>query len=398
MSTIAPDETGQRTRKRRRRRLIAGVLGLLVLGGGGLGWWLSRPAPDLPARMVMDGGEGDAEVWDLAYSPDGSMLAIATARGLALRDSSDGRLIRTLPASPRFATIAFSPDGSKVAVGGAGTDDATAWDVATGRQLATFASTNQLVAMRFSPDGQTLNLVVLREMGKGVEIVLWDAAAWVERSRTELPGAGVTYQKAVALSADGATLALAPANEKNAVTLWDVGSGRPRGTLHAGPGLHWPNFTSLAFSPDGKSLASTREDGSILVLDLATSRPRARLMPHTRGVNPGGLEFTPDGRALVTVASGWPRSGMQLPSLPFGVERLLSKETVSADLKQEFMLWHVDRGMLGMASETEVMREVAGTTMRRGPAHAFAISPDGKTLATAHGDGKIRLRDIGKGR
>jgi WD40 repeat protein len=79
------------------------------------------------------------------------------------------------------------------------------------------------------------------------------------------------------------------------VTLWDVTTGQERST----PARHASRVNSLAFSPDGRCLASGGDEASVRLWDLATGEELALVQEHLRSVN--SVVFSPDGK---TIASG----------------------------------------------------------------------------------------------
>ncbi len=162
--------------------------------------------------------------------------------------------------------MAFSPDGKTLA---STSNDTTVrlWDGATGESRATLKGhEEQVYAVAFSPDGKTLASAggnpfevgdLLNPLRPG-ELRLWDAATG--EPRATLKGHESTVY-AVAFSPDGKTLASAGVDPLNpgrpgVLRLWDAATGEPRATLkgHAGA-VH-----AVAFSPDGKTLASASTD------------------------------------------------------------------------------------------------------------------------------------------
>ncbi|GLW11450.1 hypothetical protein Misp01_65780 [Microtetraspora sp. NBRC 13810] len=150
----------------------------------------------------------------------------------------------------------------------------------------------------------------------------------------------------VAFSPDGRTLA-AGGND-DMVRLWDVATRRPLATLAGHTDAVW----SVAFSPDGRTLASAGDDGTVRLWDVAARRPLATLTGH--GGNVLTVAFDPDGR---TLASGG------------------DDDTVR--------LWDV-----------ATRRPLATLSGHRDTVSSVAFSPDGRTLASGGFDRKVRLWDV----
>lgn len=236
-----------------------------------------------------------------------------------------------------------------------------------------------VIAVAFSPDGK-----LLASCGRDNVVRVWDPEAG-KALRVLAGHAGAVY--AVAFSPDGRTLA--SGGDDGTARLWDAETGRELKQLRG----HLRGVTGVAFSPDGKLLATGGFDGTARVWDLASGK--GRVVGTGPGVYP--VRFSADGQYLVAgridgsiclaeVATGrqvWKadKLGGNVWSLALSPD---GKTLASADQggtpNREVTLW-----------ETATGRRRCG--LGGAGATAVAFAPDGETLATGGDEGSVRLWD-----
>src|SRR5262249_12106418 len=145
--------------------------------------------------------------------------------------------------------------------------------------------------VQFSPDGRTLAASTGEDRGTSPgEVRLWDLAG------RKAPGTlgGLTRGAAsIAFSPDGMTIATAGAD--GVVRLWDAATHEPRNALKSS------ECHSVAFSPDGRWLASAHVGGDVVLWEVAGSRQVGLLKGHRDLVR--HIAFAPDGGSLATAGS-----------------------------------------------------------------------------------------------
>jgi len=392
-----------------------------------------------PVEQSFTGLSGGAP--NLAFSPDGKILAAGSAdQTVTLWDVATGQRIgQPLIGHARgVASVAFSPDGQTLV---SGSDDTSIvlWDVATGQRIVQplTGHTGGVSSVAFSPDGKIL------ASGSGDStIILWDPAA---RQRLGRPFDGRPGNvQSIAFSPDGQILA--SSNSNKTVILWDVASGRPIGqplTGHnkevrdvafspdgqilasssceqflVGVGcvegeiflwnsatgqlirkldtIHMSEVSAVAFSPDGKTLASGSRDNTVILWDLASNQPIDQFIGHTGWVY--SVAFSPDGR---TLASGsrdntiilWnlaadPRTDQPLTGHTEAVYSVVfspdGRMLASSSTDRTIILWDV-------ASGQPIGQPLTGHT---GGVVSVAFSPDGRTLASGSDDRTLIMWDV----
>jgi WD40 repeat protein len=295
-------------------------------------------------------------VHPLVFSPDGEVLAAGWEEnrpgGAVLRmyRTADGELIRTLPGHGGIIRgLAISHDGKVLASVG-GDNKVHVWDFASGKPVASFDhGLGEGVSVALSPDGKKV------AVGGNTRIELFELASGVRINGTSALSAmdGIW---GLAFSPDGKLLATG--DNFGAVQFFETATWRQVDSfLQRG---HRHQIEALAVSPDGNTLLSLGTDRTVRRWDL--SRPgQNSIRPHILPPGPAysGVAFSPDGRTFTTFTDGW-AGDLEAPSV-----------------------WDADTG-----KERCQLRQTA---------HALAFSPDGKTLGVVGTDMLFRLCDAASG-
>jgi RNA polymerase sigma factor (sigma-70 family) len=261
----------------------------VVVGtGGSLRVW------DVETRKEVSPVAGHTDfIASVSVSPDGQM--IATAGGdwmIYLWERKTGKILRGLAGHRGdVRTVAFSPDGRTLA---SGSNDKTVrlWNVRTGEETACFRGhTGLIYPVAWSPDGQS---VASGDYYDGT-VILWEASSG-KQLRTFRHPCGTMC---LAFSPEGTTLAVgpvlhraAPGDRAAAIRIWDVESGKESRPL-AG---HEDQVSALAYSPNGKCLASGGADRLLCLWDVSTGARIWQQETGKWGLN--ALAFSPDGKTL----------------------------------------------------------------------------------------------------
>jgi WD40 repeat protein/serine/threonine protein kinase len=230
---------------------------------------------------------------------------------------------------------------------------------------------------------------------------LLDAKTGHEVSSITLPAAGGKPIDNVACAA-AATNLLALQVGENTVVLWDLARGSERVKFQPYE-TDW--FWTLALSPDGRYLATSKldgkvETGTLTVWDVSSLSPGPKRLWETILARPSNvLKFTPDGTAVVSIGKSaepdtlgvWEaRTGHELP--PFAKEHTGYIWDIAFSPKGD---WLASGGRDGKVVlwDFAARKSKASLTNHIGGVYALAVSPDGQQLASA-GEDTIRLWDI----
>jgi WD40 repeat protein len=364
---------------------------------------------NLPIVTLLHGRT--AMVNSVAFSPGGKTLAsggcgkvdgngYCTLGEIQLWDMVTHKQLGALPGHAGVVnSVAFSPDGKTLASGGCGkvdgseicTGEIQLWDVATHKQLGTPLTGNAAIvnSVAFSRDSKTLASGGCQLDSSGHctlgEIQLWDVATHKQLGAPLTGNAAIV--NSVAFSPDGKTLASSgcgpgagsencalgeitgggipvgeiqtPEIPGGEIQLWDVATHKQLGTPLTGNAAI---MSSVAFSPDGKTLASDGcgqgcNGGLLQLWDFATHQPIGA--PLTGSMN--SVAFSPTGKTLASGGYAW-----------------------------TIQLWDV-----------ATHKQLGTFPGHAGIVYSVAFSPDGKTLASGGcasnvgcAQGVIRLWDV----
>ena len=306
----------------------------------------------------------------LLFSPNGKMLLTTDTRSsVYLWDVETGKRLHTFMESYTHSAFVraycFSPDSATLALGHY--NNVRLWDVETGKLLHTLDNKAMPSCIGFSPDGKTIASGRL-EQSRNDHIRLWDVKTGTYLRSLTAPSTKISINlgrdaggfTSIAFSQDNKMLASGSIDGQT--RLWAVETGRfidtmRPDTVYTDAALLTDTVWSVAFSPDGDTLAISYLGGTLRLWDVATRR-NFRTIGYTSSIY--SIAFSPDGKTLATGSGSY---------------------NVGA-----CSLWNVETGTLRHAF-----------TADRTSVYSVAFSPDGNTLATGGLDNTLRLWDVETG-
>lgn len=290
---------------------------------------------------------GKGFIFDMTYSPDGTLLAAASTIGIWIYDARTGEERNLITEHMAGAsTVVFSPDNQIFASDG---EDNTIllWETQTGQLIRMLSGHLDAVSsVAFKPEGQTI-----ASGSHDDTIRLWDVSSGEELLTFAGHADGVSD---VIFSPDGKTLA-SQGYRDGMIHLWDASTGEFLRSLTG----HTADVYSITYSPDGQLLACSSEDGTVRLWEPDTGHLKMTITTKIESDKVGhgvkSVLFHPDGRKLVCHNYG-------------------------DDMIQ---FWDVDTG-----EHLKTINAPPDTT------NHITFSPDGNTLVYTGDDGRIRFWDV----
>jgi WD40 repeat protein len=333
----------------------------------------------------------------LFYTPDGrNVVTVGSEKAVTIWDARTGRALNRIVAE----NAVLSPDGRALATTGPGVVELR--DFPAGRELRKSGTRDQesYQNFAFSPDCTALAAIGVKYSKNAREtpttaLVAWNVATLEERFREPGPE-DFLFARALVFSPDGRTIAVASPfkkfnpfgftgmvePERSSIRLFDAANGTPLRRIYI---THF-DIGSLAYSPDGQTLAAGVGDRTIRRYDPSTGserfprlgREQAEPLPKNgeqvrkwyedAARSASALAFSPDGSRLVSgqEAMGW----------------------LNGRIDESFLsIWDIASG-----------RQVHRFFGHYGGTSALVFAPDGKTFASAGGETVVRTWDPASGR
>ena len=364
------------------------------IGGRELGWVaISHNRTHYVATRLIDAKElwtveGD---WDgvlpnqpAAFSADGRRVAIRTEAGrVGVYESATGKLVARVqgPDAAAVSALRLSPDGRTL---GVSWKDKGAWlyDLPSGKERCRLpVIAGSLRDMAFAPDSTVMSTA---DPDGSRTLSFFDVA---RGTPVDVVAGHTSPVVAVAISPDGTSVACATdLGGDPPLIVWDATTGRARWAEVRG------RFADVSFSPDGSVIAAGGRGlgNSIQLWDARSGRSTTRLDPGGDPVR--SLVFARDGRLVAGTASrcrAWDwKTGRQREDqsvVPHGIDRVVVEPDGRRAIVTTPDIFFCPFGSIHKgAPDISVSKTLTG----------FALSPDGRLLATADGTTAVRLWEV----
>ena len=348
---------------------------------------VSASAREVKFWDVLDGREIrtiDAPFVDhLVFSPDGELLAMASVGAISIRDIGGHELGVLDVSTERLGRLAFSPDGKKIVVGDSH-GHVRLWDVDAKRQIRILGRhKGEVTTACWLPKSDRV-----ATGAQDHEVIVWDVNG--EGEPYSLPQSDAVLSLAANSSGDLLAVGLGHSLDLESgqvIALWHLPTHTQRSTLR-GSGRR---IKDMAFTPDGKKLASVAEEELVRIWDSETALFVRPLRSQSQIV--WSLSFSSDGNQLAAAGGD---GAVELWDVE--MERMTRRprihdwrtEAVSIDPKGRFVAsTGFDRSIqIWNSALTAPAKQLVQT--ERGFT-SVAFSPDGSKLAAASCDGNLYL-------
>lgn len=358
--------------------------GQQLIAGGADGMWMTwDTATWVPAPAVNAQG---GRILSIRVSPDGRWVATGTADGkVRLWNVKTGTLLRSMAGyDGRHDTLAFSAGGDLIAAGATG-EGVKLWETATGLERPAIRQfVGPVTAIAFSPNGRTMAVAAYGQPIRTVDTRTWSRFRSMLREQLS--------ESPLAFSPDSKWI-VTSGGPGYRLRLVDLDSGQ---VIRRYQG-HDDKILSVAFSPDGRSIASAGDSGAIKIWHSEPISSNPEVLSQNNAVS--CLSFSPDGRLFV---SGDDKGMLEL----WDTVRHVRHRRLEAHHGLVTSLVFADVGSFasgGMDGDIRIWDAVTGEPLREFQAHAggvfsLAFARNNRQLVSGGADGQIRLWDATSGR
>ena len=295
---------------------------------------------------------GKGTVNDLSYSPDSTILAVASSTGTWLYDTNSGNELALLTKNREGTnSVGFSPDGKTLATA-CGKKFVRVWNVETRKLMHTFFGLRRdIIGVHFNSDGNTL------AGWSDDSMVIWDIEKSVFKQDMNMHFMNRHLARQSDITFHSNRISTVNGNHKT-IRYHDVNTETQEGKIneHEIDDAHKESITCVSVSPDGKMIASGSRDKTVRLWYAETETLHKTLKGNRKPIL--SLTFSPDGRSIASTSED---------------------KTVR--------VWNVDTGRRTHTFKTNSEH-----------LHRVVFSPNGNTLASSSFDGIIHQWDLKKGK